>query len=104
MGRGMASNLQNKGFALTVFDLQEAPLLELEKLGAKRARSFAELVQSSDVILTVLPGSPEVEAAVLGSEGILAHGRPGLLLMDLSTVDPVTTDKLSAALAGWERN
>jgi 4-hydroxybutyrate dehydrogenase/sulfolactaldehyde 3-reductase len=99
MGRGMASNLQKKGFGLTVFDLQEAPLLELEKLGARRARSFAELVQNSDVVLTVLPGSPEVEAAVLGPEGILAHGRPGLLFMDLSTVDPLTTDKLSAALA-----
>jgi 4-hydroxybutyrate dehydrogenase/sulfolactaldehyde 3-reductase len=99
MGKGMASNLQKKGFGLTVFDLQEAPLLDLEKLGAKRAKSFAELVQNSDVVLTVLPGSPEVEAAVLGPEGILAHGRPGLLLMDLSTVDPVTTDKLSAALA-----
>lgn len=99
MGKGMASNLQKKGFALTVFDLQEAPLAELEKLGAKRAKSFAELVQNSDVVLTVLPGSPEVEAAVLGADGILAHGRPGLLLLDLSTVDPVTTDKLSAALA-----
>jgi len=99
MGKGMASNLQKKGFALTVFDLQEAPLLDLERLGAKRAKSFAELVQNSDVVLTVLPGSPEVESAVLGPDGILARGRPGLLLMDLSTVDPVTTDKLSTALA-----
>src|ERR1700722_18854944 len=99
MGKGMASNLQKKGFVLTVFDLQETPLADLEKLGAKRAKSFAELVQNSDVVLTVLPGSPEVEAAVLGADGILVHGRPGLLLMDLSTVDPITTDKLSAALA-----
>ena len=99
MGKGMASNLQKKGFDVTVFDLQEKPLLDLEKQGAKRARSFAELVQNSDIVLTVLPGSPEVEAAVLGPEGILANGRPGLLFVDLSTVDPVTTDKLSVALA-----
>lgn len=99
MGKGMASNLRRKGFALTVFDLQEPPLADLEKLGAKRAGSFAELVQNSDVVLTVLPGSPEVEAAVFGPDGILVHGRPGLLLMDLSTVDPLTTDKLFAALA-----
>ena len=45
MGKGMATNLQKKGFALTVFDIAEAPLLDLEKLGAKRAGSFAELVQ-----------------------------------------------------------
>ena len=99
MGKGMASNLQKKGFDLRVFDLQEAPLADLEKLGAKRAKSFADLVRNSDIILTVLPGSPEVEAAVLGPEGIVANGRPGLLLMDLSTVDPITTDKLSAALS-----
>jgi 4-hydroxybutyrate dehydrogenase/sulfolactaldehyde 3-reductase len=99
MGKGMASNLQKKGFDVTVFDIQEKPLLDLVKLGAKRAKSFVELVQNSDMVLTVLPGSPEVEAAVLGPEGILAQGRPGLLYMDLSTVDPVTTDKLSAALA-----
>jgi 4-hydroxybutyrate dehydrogenase / sulfolactaldehyde 3-reductase len=99
MGKGMASNLQRKGFSLAVFDLQETPLLDLEKLGARRAKSFGELVQNSDIVLTVLPGSPEVEATVFGPEGILAHGRPGLLLMDMSTVDPMTTDKVSAALA-----
>ena len=52
MGKGMASNLQKKGFALTVFDLQEAPLLDLEKLGAKRAgilcRTGAELRHRAD--------------------------------------------------------
>ena len=99
MGEGMASNLQKKGFQLTVFDLQEAPLVRLEKLGAKRAASFADLVRNSDVVLTVLPGSPEVEGAVTGADGLLANGRPGLLYMDLSTVDPLTTDKMSAALA-----
>jgi len=99
MGEGMASNLQKKGFQLTVFDLQQAPLLRLEKLGAARAATFADLVRNSDVILTVLPGPAEVEAAVSGADGILANGRPGLLHMDLSTVDPLTTDKLAAALA-----
>ena len=99
MGEGMASILRRKGFELTVFDLQEAPLLKLEKLGAKRAASFADLVRCSDVILTVLPGSAEVELAVLGPDGILANGRPGLIYMDHSTVDPLTTDRLSAALA-----
>jgi 4-hydroxybutyrate dehydrogenase/sulfolactaldehyde 3-reductase len=99
MGKGMASSLQKKGYQLTVFDIQEAPLLELEALGAKRAASFAELVRNSDVVLTVLPGSQDVETAVFGPEGIIANGRAGLLYMDLSTVDPLTTDKVSAALA-----
>lgn len=100
MGKGMAASLQKKGFQLTVFDIQEAPLLELEALGAQRAASFGELVRSSDVVLTVLPGSADVEAAVFGADGILAAGRPGMLYMDLSTVDPLTTDRVSAALAG----
>jgi 4-hydroxybutyrate dehydrogenase/sulfolactaldehyde 3-reductase len=102
MGRGMASNLQRKGYALTVFDIHEAPMRNLETLGAKRAGSIAELVKASDIVLTVLPGSPEIEATVLGPSGLLANGRPGLMLLDMSTVDPATTDKLVVALGQRE--
>ena len=98
MGRGMASNLQRKGFQLTVFDLQAAPMRALEDLGAKPAASVAELSRESDIVVTMLPGPPEVEAIVLGPEGVLANAPGSLLVMDMSTVDPNLTDRLAATL------
>ncbi len=98
MGKGMASNLQNKGFQLNVFDISPAPVGVLVQLGATEAASIAELTEASDIVVTMLPGSPEVEAVVLGEGGVLAHGREGMLLLDMSTVDPLTTDTLAAKL------
>lgn len=97
MGRPMAANLQRKGFQLTVFDLNETPMDILAQLGAAKAASVAEVVENADIVITMLPGSPEVEAVALGPGGILAHGQAGMLIMDMSTGDPASTDKLAAA-------
>ena len=99
MGRPMAANLQRKGVQLTVFDIVATPMAVLVQLGARQAASLAEVVENSDVVVTMLPGSPEVEDVVLGADGVLAHARPGMLVMDMSTVDPATTDALTAAAA-----
>ena len=96
MGRPMAANLQRKGFQLTVFDLDPAPMDVLAQLGAAKAASVAEVVAQAGIVITMLPGSPEVEAVALGPGGILAHGQAGMLIMDMSTVDPACTDKLAA--------
>ena len=98
MGKGMASNLQNKGFQLSVFDIDPEPMAVLVQLGATQAASIAELTEASDIVVTMLPGSPEVDAVVLGEGGVLAHGRDGMLLLDMSTVDPLTTDLLARRL------
>ena len=97
MGRPMAANLQRKGFQLTVFDLDETPMDILAQRGAAKAASVAEVVENADIVITMLPGSPEVEAVALGPGGILAHGQAGMLIMDMSTGDPASTDKLAAA-------
>ncbi len=99
MGRPMAANLQRKGVQLTVFDIVATPMAVLVQLGARQAASLAAVVENSDVVVTMLPGSPEVEDVVLGADGVLAHARPGMLVMDMSTVDPATTDALTAAAA-----
>lgn len=99
MGKGMASNLQNKGFQLNVFDISPAPVGVLVQLGATEAASIAELTEASDIVVTMLPGSPEVEAVVLGEGGVLANGQNGKLLLDMSTVDPITTDTLAEKLS-----
>jgi len=99
MGKPMASNLQKKGFSLRVHDVRNEPVADLVALGAVNAGSIKGAADGADVVITVLPGPPEVEAAVLGPHGIAEAVRPGQIVMDMSTVKPETTDKLAAALA-----
>jgi 4-hydroxybutyrate dehydrogenase/sulfolactaldehyde 3-reductase len=93
----MASNLAGKGFPLVVFDIDPAPLGRLEALGARVAASAAAAAGDSDLIVTMLPNSASVEEVLLGSGGVLAHLRQGAAVMDMSTVDPLLTDRVAAA-------
>ena len=95
MGRPMASNLAKKGFALVVYDINPAAGAALEALGARIANGAAGVTQASEIVITMLPSSVEVEGTALGPDGILANARPGQLVMDMSTVDPRTTDRLA---------
>jgi 4-hydroxybutyrate dehydrogenase/sulfolactaldehyde 3-reductase len=99
MGRPMASNLARKGFALAVHDVRPEAVAALVELGAKPANGVAGIVNASDIVVTMLPDSPDVEAVILGPDGVAAQGRAGQLVMDMSTVDPATTDRIAAALA-----
>ncbi|TCR63965.1 NAD(P)-dependent oxidoreductase [Bosea sp. BK604] len=99
MGLPMALNVLRGGYPLTVYDLSEAALAEAQKSGAKRAASIAELVRDSDVVITMLPDAPDVEAAALGPDGTEANARPGLIYVDMSTIDPVTSRRVGARLA-----
>lgn len=99
MGRPMASNLRRKGFDLVVHDISREAVSALEALGARAANGPAGVAQAADIVITMLPSSVEVEAIVLGADGVLAHGRAGQIVMDMSTVEPRTTDLLAARLA-----
>jgi 4-hydroxybutyrate dehydrogenase/sulfolactaldehyde 3-reductase len=93
----MASNLRRKGFPLAVFDVNPVPVRQLEELGAAGAFSLAAVASASDIVVTMLPDSASVEDVLLGVDGVLAHLRPGSLIMDMSTIDPLLTDRLAAA-------
>lgn len=97
MGRPMASNLCRKGFRLIVNDIDPAAVRELELLQARGADTAAAVAAQSDVIVTMLPNTAVVRDVVAGADGILAHARPGALVMDMSTIDPQATDALAAA-------
>lgn len=97
MGRPMASNMARKGFSLVVYDLNKAAVDQLVALGAKAAGSVAEVAAAVDMVITMLPNSPDVEAVVLGPGGIVENAKEGTLVMDMSTIDPAVTDKLSKA-------
>ena len=99
MGRPMAANLQRKGFPLTVHDIVPAAVAELVALGATAAGDVGAVARQSDIVVTMLPSSVEVEAIVLGKDGLIANGRPGMIIVDMSTVDPQTTDRIAAEAA-----
>lgn len=98
MGNPMAGNVLKKGHALTVFDKNPKAMENLVQAGAKGAASAQEVVESVEVLLTCLPGSPEVESLYLGPGGIAELAKPGNVLVDLSSVLPSTPRKLEARL------
>ena len=99
MGRPMASNLRRSGREMIVYDIAPAATQALSALGARTANGIAGVAQASDVVFTMLPASAEVEATILGPDGILANSRPGQVIVDMSTVEPKTTDLIAAAAA-----
>lgn len=100
MGRPMAGNMQKKGFPLMAYDVLDAPVKELRSLGAIAAAGIAELAAACSTVITVLPSHVEVEQVILGEGGVMANAAPGTLVMDMSTVDPASTDRVAGALAG----
>jgi 4-hydroxybutyrate dehydrogenase/sulfolactaldehyde 3-reductase len=97
MGLGMASNLQRKGFALAVYDINTTAVDAMVKLGARAAGSVADATRDMDVVITMLPNSAIVSDIVAGPDGVLVHARRGAIIMDMSTVEPDVTDRLAAA-------
>src|SRR2546428_12843623 len=94
MGNPMASNVLKASFAMTVFDTNPKAMENLIQAGAKRAGSPREVVESSEIVLTSLPASPDVEAVYLDSGGLVDRAKPGTILIDLSSVLPSTPRKI----------
>ena len=99
MGRPMASNLCRKAFRLVVYDINPAAVAELELLQASSAATVAEVAAKSSIIVTMLPDSAVVNAVIAGPDGILANAQPASLILDMSTIDPNTTDRLAKEAA-----
>ncbi len=100
MGGPMARNLLKAGHQLTVFDLSAAAVSGLVEAGAKEATSPAAIAQADvDVIITMLPAAPQVKQVYLGEDGLLAHVSAGVLLIDSSTIDPLSAREVASAAA-----
>lgn len=99
MGRPMSANLVRAGHPVTVYDVAAGATAPLVELGARAAGSIAELTEASDVVFTMVPNSPDVEAVVLGPGGIAENGREGVMVVDTSTIYPEVTDRVAAGLA-----
>src|SRR2546426_6545206 len=97
MGNPMAGNVLKGGFAFTVFDKNPKAMENLLQAGAKAGKSAADVVDNSEIVLTCLPASPDVEALYLEAGGLIERARPGTILIDLSSVLPSTPRKLEPA-------
>ena len=97
MGRPMARNLMEAGHDLVVFNRSREKAEALQRAGAHAADSPAEVARECSVVITMLPGPPEVEAVVAGEDGLLAGAREGALLVDMSTSSPSLARDLASA-------
>lgn len=94
MGNPMAANVLKAGFPMVVFDMNPQAMQNLIQGGAQRAASAREVVERSELVLTSLPASPDVEAVYLEPGGLVESAKPGTILIDLSSVLPSTPRKI----------
>ncbi|KWX04793.1 tartronate semialdehyde reductase [Carbonactinospora thermoautotrophica] len=97
MGGPMAANLVKAGFDVVGYNRSPEKTAKLVAQGGRAAASVAEAVRGADVVITMLPDSPDVQAVALGEDGILANAREGLLYLDMSTIRPDTARAVAEA-------
>jgi 2-hydroxy-3-oxopropionate reductase len=98
MGRPMARNLLKAGHALVVHSRSRGPVDEIVKAGATAASSPRDVAAQCDVLITMLPNSPDVEQVALGPGGVVEGARQGLIFADMSTISPIVSQKIGKAL------
>ena len=99
MGKPMAKNLLKAGYSLTVYDIVGEPMEELVTEGAASASSNKEVAANSDTIITMVPDSAESEVAILGPNGVLEGAQPGSIVLDMSSIAPLVSQKIAAECA-----
>lgn len=95
MGLPMCANLVKAGHAVRAYDVVDASLARAVAAGAARAESVAACVADAEVVVTMLPSSPHVRGVYGGEMGVIARAKPGTLLVDSSTIDPLTAREVA---------
>ncbi len=99
MGKPMCRNLLKAGYELTVFSRAAANVEAVTGHGAQYAPSPAEVAKASELVITMLPDSPQVREVVLGENGVLHGASPGLYVVDMSSIAPLASREIGAELA-----
>jgi 3-hydroxyisobutyrate dehydrogenase len=99
MGAPMAHNLLKAGYAVSVFDLVQATMDNLEQAGATQATSAQDVVQDADVVISMLPAGKHVESLYIGENGLINHLKADALVIDSSTIDASTAKVVASKLA-----
>jgi 2-hydroxy-3-oxopropionate reductase len=95
MGKPMAKNLIKAGYSLLVYDINAVAVKEVVEAGASEGKSLSYVAAQSDVVITMLPNSPQVKEVVLGKGGLLDGAKAGLILVDMSSISPLASKEIS---------
>jgi 2-hydroxy-3-oxopropionate reductase len=99
MGKPMSRNLLKAGYDLTVCDINAAAVSEIVSLGARSAATPKDVAAQTDIVITMLPNSPQVRTVALGAGGIIEGARPGAIVVDMSSIAPQAAQEVAKALA-----
>jgi len=102
MGKPMAGNLIKAGHSLFVYDIVQRSVEELVKLGATACSNGKEVARKSDIIFTMVPDTPDVEAALFSPNGIADGLNPGSILVDMSSISPIATKEFAKKLKAMQ--
>lgn len=97
MGRPMAENLIQAGHDLVVFDINQASVNRLVQRGAASAPHAKAVAERCPILITMLPNSPHVKAAVMGENGVLEGAAAGTILIDMSSIAPLASQEIEQA-------
>lgn len=100
MGLPMAKNLLKAGFTVVANNRSRKAVEELVALGAEEARTNREVAQRSEVVITMLPDTPDVQEVLFGKEGVLEGARPGSIVVDMSTISPKASAEMAKTFRG----
>ena len=98
MGKPMAKNLIDAGYQMVAYDRGKEALEKIVSYGAERASSSKEVASQCDIIITMLPNSPEVKKVVLGKEGVIEGVHAGQVLIDMSSIAPLVSQEIAKEL------
>src|ERR1700676_5328619 len=99
MGLPMSKNLLKAGHSLVVCDVNKAAVEELKQAGAEVGISAKDVASKANIIITMLPNSPQVKAVVLGENGVIEGAQKGSIVVDMSSIAPLVSREVSKALA-----
>ena len=99
MGKPMAKNLLKAGHELVVYDLNKDAVAEVVAAGAEAGENNKDVASKSEVVITMVPNSPHVKAAVLGENGVLEGAKEGLIIIDMSSIAPLASQEVAKACA-----
>ncbi|QHA86566.1 2-hydroxy-3-oxopropionate reductase [Serratia rhizosphaerae] len=99
MGKPMSKNLLKAGYALVVLNHRAETTAELSELGAESADTPKAVAAQCDIVITMLPNSPQVQEVVLGENGVIEGAKPGSVVIDMSSIAPLASREISARLA-----
>ncbi|MBR48906.1 MAG: 2-hydroxy-3-oxopropionate reductase [Chloroflexi bacterium] len=104
MGKPMVRNLMKADYSVTVYDIVSESVEEMVTDGAKAASSAAEVAQSASTVITMVPDSPQSEAAILGPNGVLEGTSSGSTVIDMSSIAPASSQKIAKACENADVN